>query len=284
MSLTRLVKEPNFQGVSSSSLASARVFTRGNIVNLYLRFLESDGTTVSIADMKSEVTGAVNVKVNGVSIIQADVTFLLDRQKYFGDSIGAGNVASMLPIPMELSYLPTPEGRRVFALGTKDINTITVELNTGTLTNVSSIELFTEVDNEETRVIGEHIRIDKFARNFGSTGKHEVSDLPFQDKNVIGYLGAHITMPGSAVVSTVEVKRNGVVILDQIPPELNQVLLEKEFRTPQSGYFHVDFGRGRALSSLLPMANTQSFLWEIVWAGAAPNNYNVYTERVFRTL
>lgn len=280
--LTRLIKEPSFTGIAAGSIASARAFTRGNIISFYLRALTGAGVELTRAQILNDI-GDIAVKVNGIVIMQVDADFLLDRQKYLGDAIGGGNVDGIIPIPMQLAYLPTAEQRRIPALGTADVNTISVECNIDAVAQLATLELYTEVDNEPAEVVGQHVRIQKFSRTFGTTGLQEISDLPFQDPNVLGVLAMHLRH-STGVATEITVKRNGLTIIDKLSPKLNQVLLDEGFRTQQSGYDTIDFGRHRSLNSLLPMKDTTSFIVEINWGTAAPNTYPIFMERVFKEL
>lgn len=280
--LTRIIKEPSFSGIAAGAIASARAFTRGNIVNFYLFAKTGAGAALTRAQILNDI-GDIALKVNGIVLFQVDADLLLDRQKYLGDAVGAGNVDGVIPIPMELAHLPTAEQRFVPALGTADVNTIAIEATIDAVAQLSTLELFTEVNNEPNEPVGDHIRIQKFSRTFGTTGLQEISDLPFQDENVKGILAMHLRH-STGTASEITVKRNGLVVIDKVVPNLNQVLLDNGLRTVQSGYDHIDFGRHRSLNSLLPMKDTTSLIVEINWTVAAPNTYSIFMERVFKEL
>ena len=282
MSLTRTIKEPDMTGASQVGTASGKVFTRGNIVNTCLRCLTSSDVELTRAQILNDISD-ITVKVNGIPIIDADATYLLDRQKFLGDAVGAGNIDGIIPISFELEHLPSTQERRVSALGTAGVNTITIEVKVIAVAQLAKIEIYTEVDNEPIRRPGQHIRINKFNRTFGSTGTFEISDLPFQDVNVAGYLEMNFKY-STGSLDQVTVKRNGLVVVDKLPSKLNDVLNDRALRTNQSGYYNLSFARSRDLASLLPMDGTSSLLLETEWSSAAPNTFQIYTERVFREL
>lgn len=282
--LTRLVKEPSFTGIAAGSVASARAFTRGNIVNFYLRALTGAGVELTRVQMIADISDVV-LKVNGIEVISVDITFLLDRQLYMTGAQGGTNVNGIVPIPMALLHLPTAEQRMIPALGTADVNTISFEVTVIGVAQLATLELFTEVDNNPAEAVGQHIRIQRFTRAFAATGIQEISDLPFQDQNVLGILAMHIRhTAGGSVASEITVKRNGLTVIDKLCPNLNQVLLDEGLRTQQATYDTVDFGRHRSLNSLLPMKDTNSLIVEINWTVGAPTTYQIFMERVFKTL
>ena len=259
-------------GVASDQTATGIIPTEGTHHSLLLNVL---GATV--AQAKSELSD-IRVKVNGETFVEATPTFLFDLQKYYGDCVGAANVACIIPIEWELPHLPSDAERTVYALGMADVTSYVVEVDCGTLVNVTGIEVFSEVTPIRRR-LGQHRRINRFPQNFPTTGLQEIVTLP-KEGNDVGYMALHIEL-NTGTISICTVKVGGLNIVDRVPIALNQVLLNKMRRTPQATYEHVDFARSRDLGGFLPMANVQDFRQLITWTVAAPDNYQIYTERVF---
>lgn len=268
----QLKKQPDMVGVANDVTAVGIIPTEGTHHSLLLNIL---GATV--AQAKSELND-IRVKVNGETFVEATPTFLFDLQKFYGDCVGAGNVATIIPIEWELPHLPSDAERTVYALGMADVSSYVVEVDCGTLTNVTGIEVFSEVTPIRRR-LGQHRRINRFPQNYTVTGIQEIVTLP-KEGNDVGYLALHIAKGATGVLTIVTCKVGGLDIVDRQPIALNQVLLNKQRRTPQTGYEHIDFARSRDLGGLLPMANVQDFRQNITWT-TAPNAYNIYTERVF---
>lgn len=280
--LTKVLKEPNFQGIAANSLASARVFNRGNIVNLYLRCLTGAGAELTRAQILADVSN-IRVKLDGVQVVSVDARFLLDRQKYLGDSIGDGNQDGIIRIPFELPHIPFPQGRRASAMGTADLDTISVEVDVIGVAQLATIELYTEMDKEANKPLGDHVRLEKYNRNFSSTGDFEISDLPYKDRNLKGYLAAHIYTT-AGVLASVEVKKDGEIVLDQVPMELNKVQNAYAKRTDQTNYQHIDFGRGMGLDSFLATKGATSLLWVTNWSTSPAGNFSIFLERIYSGL
>lgn len=280
MSLMRRLREPNMSGVAAVGKASGKVYTQGNIHNVYLRCLTSGGVELTRAQILNDISNIV-VKINGEIYIDADATFLLDLQKFYGDCITAGNVNGIIPIPFARKHLATFQERSVTAIGTANVADFSIEVQVIANAQLNQIEIYTEIDNQELRNIGQHIRINKFTRNFAATGLQEIADMPFLDESAIGYMAMHFQTPGSAVVSKYTIKRNNVEIFTDSSPNLNQVALQHAFRKPQTGYYHVDFSISNDLLGILPMPGTRSLVKQITWAAAAPNSFTIYAERMF---
>jgi len=269
------IKQASVTGLSASSVATAKIPTTGRHFALYFRFLHA-GADVSVSDMKTTI-GNMVVRLNGEQIIEATCTFLLDLQKYYGDAHGDGNVAGILPIYFAPSHLPNFVERMIYAIGTRDLQSFTVDMNVLSVTNCDTIDVWSLISPEIIGV-GQHVRIKKYSQNFASTGENEVSNLPLEGPSV-AYKALHITA-GSGSFNTVTIKVANNRPFDTIPVSLNTVSLARSGRTAQSGYYHVAFDEQNDLSSLLFMQGVQDFRQVINWT-TQPDNYIIYAEEVF---
>lgn len=275
--MTQLIKQANATGITASSVATVKIPTTGTHYALFLRPLSSGGADVSVANMKTAI-GNMVLRINGEPIIEMTATFALDLQKYYGDAIGADNVAGIIPIFFAPYYLPNLLERQVYALGMRGVQTFTLDMNILSTANMASIDVFSEVTPED-RPLGQHIRIKKYPQNFSTTGDQEISTLPLEGPSV-AYKALHIEA-GSGTFVRVTVKVANYSIFDQVPLSLNQVLLERSGRNPQTGYYHVAFDKNNDLTSFLPMKGVQDFRQVINWTSAAPGNFNIYAEEIF---
>lgn len=281
--LTQLLKQSNAVGVASNVTATVRIPTSGTHYGLILNCLGSANAASSIANIKSSLTNFI-LRHNGEQIMEGTPTFFLDLHKYYFDAYtgGAANVAGVVPIPFAPYHFNNFEERRLFAVGTKDIQTMTLDIVCGTLvggaTGVTSIECYSEVD-PEVRMRGQHIRIKKFPQSFATTGVQEVSTLPLEGPTV-GYKALHIELgTGVGVAADVTVKVGNYAIHDQIKTAVNTVLSNFGRRTPQGAYSHVDFGKNNSIASFLPMALVQDFRILINWT-TTPTSFNIYAEQI----
>lgn len=270
-------KHSNLVGIAASSTASGKIPTVGTLYSMWLEIWGVDASTR--AEIIAQIDN-ISVKADGEEIINATPLFLLDLEKYYGDSFGAGNVDGILPIMFARPHLPSDSERSLFALGLADVDALTIEVKCGAALDaaISTMALHA-IMTPEKRVMGQHVRIHRFPQNFPTTGDQEIPDLPRGGANE-GYLAIHIE-DNTGTISKVTVKRGFYPIFDQVPADMNNSYLAKNFRTRQTGYYHVDFGVSRDLTGFVPMANVKDWRQTITWATAAPDNYSIYTERIF---
>lgn len=273
----QIIKQPSVRGIAAGAVATAEIPTNGTHYGTYLRMLTAASVELTRAQILADVSNVI-VRVNGVIVVEATTTFLLDLQKYYGDSKNAGNIDGIVPIWWEKDWLPSEKEQGIFALGTADIDSFTVDLTIVAVAQLSSCEVYSEVTPERRR-LGQHIRINKFPNSFATTGLQEIATLPKEGADC-GYVALHIEK-NAGTFSLVTVKLGGNNIFENIAPKLNQVLLNKKGRSPQAAYFHVDFARSNDLTGFLPMAGVQDFRVQITWSVAAPTTFNVFREAIF---
>jgi len=278
--LTQLIKQANVVGIGANTTATARIPTTGTHYGLILNCLQSNGTAVSVANMKTAISNLI-LRHNGEQIMEGSATFFLDLQKYYFDAVtsGSANVAGVLPIQFAPSHFANFSERSVFAVGTQDIQTMTLDIALATLSTLSSIEVYSEI-SPEIRPRGQHLRIKKFPQSYATTGEQEISTLPLEGASV-GYKALHIELgTGTGVASYATVKVGGYAIFDQIKSAVNTVMSNLCGRTPQAAYTHIDFGKNNALTSFLPMGGVQDFRVLVNWT-TSPTSFNIYAEEIF---
>ncbi len=278
--LTQFIKQSNVVGIAANTTASARIPTTGTHYGLLLNCLQAAGSAVTIANMKTAITNLI-LRHNGEQIMEGSSTFFLDMHKYYFDAFtgGAANVNGVLPIPFAPQHFNNFEERRLFAVGTADIQTMTLDIALGTLSTLSSIEVYSEI-TPEIRPRGQHIRIKKYPQSFATTGVQEIPTLPLEGPSV-GYKALHIengTNPG--VIADATLKVGNYAIHDQIKAAVNTVISNLCRRTPQAAYYHLDLGKNNAITSFLPMAGVQDFRLLVNWT-TTPTNFSVYAEEIF---
>lgn len=277
---TQIIKQASAVGVASSTTATIRIPTSGTHYGLFLFCKQASGAATSIANIKTSV-GDIAVYHNGEQIMLATATFFLDMQKYYFDSYtgGAANVAGIIPIPFAPYHFQNFAERQIFAVGTANLQTITVNVSLNTLTNLSSIDVYSEVD-PSLRNRGQHIRIKRYPQAFATTGTHEIPTLPLEG-NTVGYKCLHIELGTNPGVSDyVTFKVGGFAIYDTVVNALNTVYSNFCGRTPQAAYTYVDFNKNNAITSYLPMAGIKDIRLLVDWT-TQPTSYNVYAEEIF---
>jgi len=282
--LKEIKKHANITGIAAGNIATGQVAVGRTYYGLYLRCLTAAGVELTRAQILADISDII-VRLDGEQIIVADATFLLDLQKYYGDSDVAGNVDGIIPIPFTRRTLPSNLERMVLALGTafnkegNPVKSLEISVKVIGVAQLATIEVYS-LSTEEKRKIGRHIRIKKFAQSFATTGEQEVNSLPLEGSS-IGYLALHFT-ESAGQIDQLNVKVNSVDLYDEVPTNLQKVFLADRKRTKQAGYAYADFGEKDTVNSLLPMQNVQDFRVNLVWnpAAGAPGNYAIYAEQI----
>lgn len=284
---TQFLKQASAQGVSAGSVATAKIPTTGTQYALFLVLLNGNAApnnTLTVAQMKTAIaTSSAHAVLyhNGEQIMEFTSTFMLDLQKYYFDAYtaGASNVAGVIPIYFAPGHFNNFAERRVFAVGTQDIQSIVLNIPIASVANLSIINVFSEV-SPEVRNRGQFLKIKCFPQNFTTTGQQQITTLPLEGPTV-GYKALHIelgTNPG--VIDYVTVLVGNYAIYDTIEVPLMSVKSQLGRRTPQAAYYHVDFGVNNDISAFLPMANIQDFRQNIQWT-TQPTTYNIWSEEYF---
>ncbi|MDD5692250.1 MAG: major capsid protein P2 [Candidatus Omnitrophica bacterium] len=273
--IRQLLKKANMNGIAAGAIATGVLPAEGTYYSVFLVAKTAAGVALTRAEILADI-GNVKAMINGEEIVNCDVAVLLDLQKYYGDQIGAGNVDGIIPIYFERPHLATDAERSVFALGMANVSSFTLEAAIDGVAQLATLEIFAEVSNEN-RLLGQHVRLLKYPQSFAQTGDQEITTLPFINDASKAYLALHITA-GAGTFNEVTVRIGGNAIFDRVGVNLNKVLLQKDLRNPQTGYYHVDFARPNDLKGLLPMAGIKDFRQTINWITAAPTNFNIYAE------
>jgi hypothetical protein len=277
---TQIIKQASAVGVASNTTATARIPTSGTQYGVFLFCKQSGGAATPIANIKSSI-GDITIYHNGEQIMLATATFFLDMQKYYFDALtgGASNVAGIIPIPFAPYHFNNFAERQLFAVGTANLQTITINISCLTLSSLVSIDIYSEVD-PSLRNRAQHIRIKRYPQSFATTGTHEIPTLPLEGATV-GYKCLHIELGTNPGVSDyVTFKVGGFAIYDTVVTALNTVYSNFCGRTPQAAYTYVDFGKNNAITSFLPMAGIQDIRLLVDWT-TTPTSYNVYAEEIF---
>lgn len=275
--LTQVIRQASIQGIAASALASGKVPPVGKLHAIYLQCLSAAGVQLTPAQMANDIELA-RVVVDGKVVCEASAAFLLNRQEYYGNAYGSSNVNGVLPIFFDRKNMPTWIERQLFALGTKNIASIAVELQCAAgLATLGTCNVFTEVSNQ-IETMGQHIRLNRYAQTFAGTGVQEISTLPIEGDD-IGYLAIHIEHAAGTLVDA-QLKMGGTDIYDRVPVEVGQVMQEMEGLDPQATIDSIALHKNGDLTAFVPMTGVKDWRLLLNWS-VAPNNYNIYTERIF---
>jgi hypothetical protein len=290
MAFKNVQKLPNFTGISPTALSTSVVPSSGIYFDLLLRVLASDGSAVSVANMKSDVK-LLRALIDGQTIVEAPAELLLMLQNYYyGKDSATGDLNSdgQLPLFFSRDYLRQADQAAAFALGTRGIDQFTLEIECGadvnTAAHTSKIEVRGNKISNEDAAVGAHVRLQRFPQNFASTGLDEITDLP-KEPNV-ATVAYHIFYDDSTT-DLLDVKMianaSDQITLDEAS---NNTILEKAGRTVQknasgNSIFTIEFGQYNTAGSNFNQAGIQDLRLQLNWATAAPGNYTIYREAIF---
>jgi len=279
--LVRTLKQGNLNGVAVGT-ATGRISPTFSLLGVKLRFLTAGGVELTRAQIIADISN-IRLLVDGEIFVDTDVTFLLDRQKYYGDFAGDGNVNGIVPINFVRRDMSSYQERAVYALGMglnpktgKPVSSVTLEVDVIGVVQVSSVEVYAEFE-ESVRNLGQHVKLKKFTYSFATTGDQEIDSLPKFGADS-GYMALFIRKPGASTITKVNVAVNGDNLDQSIPLNVKTVQLAERNRTIQSGYDTLDFARQDDLGAFLPMAGVTDFRFVITWATAAPNAFPIFGE------
>lgn len=263
-------------GVANGALLTADIPNRGTHYGVFLRGRTSAGVLLTAAELKADI-GLITLRIKGEPKVEATATELLMLQKHYGDADVASNVDGVVPVFLYPRNLATWQEKRALAWGMRDVSSFTIEIAlAASLAQLASLELFT-LSSDEERNLGTHVMIRRFGLNYASTGDHEVTSL-LKDTRDIAYKSLFVNKPGSSTITGVSVKVDGFLVYDNVPEELNKVLIEDGKQKAQSGYYPIAFDKNGDLSGMLSMDGVKDFRPVITWATAAPNAYTILAE------
>lgn len=282
-------KLPDFTGIAASALATANVPESGEYFDNLLRCLDSTGAEVSVANMKADITN-LRAMINGETIIDASAEVLLMLQNYYyaaQNAAGDVNAAGQLPLMYSRGFYSTEQEGNVFGLGMANVDSFSLEVTCGA--SVATAGHISKIENRGVRTetsvnIGQHVRLQKFPQNFGSTGEEEVTDLPTEPN--VGTLAYHIFYDDS----TTDLEEVTLIVnsseLIKVTKQDVITMQEKSGRTPQfdaagNSIFSIDFALSNDLTGYLDHRGIQDLRIRTKWGTAAPGNYTIYREGVF---
>ncbi len=271
---TQVKRLAGLQGIAAGQIAVAEIPATGTIYSVYLVPRAAAGGGLTRAQMITDM-GNVVLKVNGQAIIDADITSILDRQLFYGMPFANGN----LPLYFFRPGMATDAERSLFALGTQDVDSISIEVNILGVAVLVTCDLYVEVSTELRR-LGQHIRFIRYPSTFAAVAQQEITTLPKDDPQ-LAYLAHHITLGATpGVIGWVTVKVGGNDIHDQVTPAVNGDLLRREGFAQQAAYYSVCYNRSRdLLTGMLPTAGVRDFRLRVNWT-TAPAAFNIYSEEI----
>jgi len=282
MQNTYMAKPQDLTGISASAISTCNIETTRNIHSIMLDCRDG-GVALTEAEMKADID-TVEVRYNGVLIVDLTATQLIDLQSYYLDKIAAVTLAGQLVIPFTRMTLPVAGLNRKYALGMvspdgKAANLTLKVKYQSTVTLLDELHVHYEYDMEPREVLGLHVRLLRHTRTFSSTGTLDITDLPKLGRKAV--LAYHI-VDGTGTVTAVTVKHNNFDVFENTPMNLLDWRGHRGGRIPQADYFHIDFAVQNDWANGLPLGELcHNLLVQPNWAATGPGgSFEIIEENV----
>ncbi len=248
-----LVQMSSFQAVQPGSIANLPLPKNGpTYVGLLPQYFSGSGQTVANdAKIISDIE-RVSVKVNGDAQIELTGQELLELSDFYGYDRAAG----VIPIHFVRPEFETPGEEDHFAWGTADVTTLSLEIKlAAAAANPRLVCHGMILRDTGKRNLGQFIRVRSTTLGAeAAAGQVEITQLPITGAG--RFLKAlHVkaaTVKSHELEITKGINRS---IVHEAADDLNRMSMDFQAfrtggRTPQTGYYHIDFAGNRSDSIL----------------------------------
>lgn len=236
-----LVRLGTFGNISSNGNFSQSLPLTGAITNLHLVALNSSGNPVAFGNEIDTV--CLKAGDQGEIVKPVSPADLLSDALYFYAERGFVAIAGVTPLYVAPPN-PNEAERLAYMIGTKGLSSLTVEIDTGTLANVATVEIWGErlTGGEfDAMGLGRHVRLSKETITTTGTGDKSFDNFPYIGGNGVRLLALHAkNAAGTGTITKLKVEVNEM-------PEHYAHMVSHQFaqrlagRTPQANYFTADF-------------------------------------------
>lgn len=244
---------PSFNAVGAGQVANLSLPVGGSTYRcIVLEFKHTASTACAIADFGTHIEN-IKVKVDGEPIIDISGAELVMLNQYYGIPMVAGNFIIPFTRP---EFMDVLEEQR-FALGTKGVRNLTLEVKIASATTAPELSAYANLQWRNgglaERPLGQILRVRSTSfGNVSAAGTVEIGNLPVVGPETgRGLRALHI---GSDKIDGFEILlndtkiREATVTLSDLMSDFEA--LQTVSRTPQTGYTHVDFTGNRYTGSV----------------------------------
>jgi len=260
-------------------------FNVGGVIHAFgFDFRKAAAALMTEAEIEADV-GNILIKIDGEPKIEMTAAQAIDFWRYYNAQHGALTVSSVIMIWTNgMGKFNRVIDRSALAWGTKGIRSISAEITVSAVATLATIDPFMLVEPDPDRTLGRHLCIRKLADYFGSTGIQQIDKkLPFGNPD-INMQAIHFGAGAGTFVDVTIKASSGRGVDNEIYPELklaqhNQILHDVG-RTPQTGWFHVDFNLINDPVGGIPLGPLTNLRADIEWVTAAPLSFPILCEEV----
>jgi len=264
----RLQKLPTPQGVGAGQTATVKIPLGPTYNAFYLELRSGAGATpLSTANIDAGIS-EIRLIVDGDVKIQGSAAYFRRRALFYG----VPAVTGCLPIMLSSPWARTRAGEDSTSYGTAGgtVATFTLEVDFTATLVTPTMQVFSR--QSDPKPFGTHLRIQRYADNFGFIAEHEIAGIPALGPYRL--LGMDID---SDTVGNVEVLSNNVRQYISTPMIREQQLLISA-RVPQAGYTHLDFAGEQRMDETMPLA-LSDFRVKVDFT-TAPNAFSIYVATI----
>ncbi|HEV7368949.1 major capsid protein P2 [Arenibaculum sp.] len=253
------LKLPSFSAVAAGQTANVTV-PRGPTYRQFMLDYRKAGVAATEAQMATDLT-RIRIKVNGVARIDISAAHLITILKYMGFTIDAG----VLPIFLAWPTARTPNYEEALAWGTRDVDTLTVEVDIAAGAGAVTLEASAWI-NQTSLPLGPIMQMMTINSAASAGGVFELSTLPRSNGDLasIHFFSANITglellIDGNRIVDAPLATLNASMKWTGRVPQANVVHYEPTWldryddRVPLAGASDVRFKLNMSAAGTVPM-------------------------------
>jgi len=271
-----LLRQDSFSGsIATNGKSSLNLNVGRPIRAIYLLFLTSAGVAIARSAIETQCA-KIGVYARNEPLVYARPEYCHALLGNYPGSAGADGAADdgVVRIPMyRRGIIPVyggavidGESLRFGTRGPQGTNIpVRVEIEWATIATIAEVRCYVEYANTDDHEPGIFPRLVEVPQSGFGTSEESLSGLPLGDGRSLR--AVHVDIPAAGVLSKVRVKEVGVTKW-----EVDQLLMSRVIKgsnkTPQTGFYHVDFllaGMLNETLSLAPAANPQV---QMTWSTA----------------
>jgi len=281
-----VIKKEATKTVAGAGLQTVDFNTGGVIHAFGFDFRKAAAAVMTEAEIEADV-GNILIKVDGEPKVEMTAGQAFDILRYRTSQYNVFTPSSVLMIYVNgLGMFERIIDRSAYAWGTKGVRSISAEITVAAVATLASIEPFMLLEPDPDRTMGRHYCVRQLADYFAATGVQQVDKkLPFGQPD-INMQAVHIHQgAGAGVFTDVTVKASsGRGVDNEIYPAFklaqHNAILHDHKRTPQTGWYHVDFNLINDPLGGIPLGPLTNLRMDITWATNAPLAYTILCEEV----
>jgi len=248
----RTMPQANVVGASATSIF--QVPLGPSYRTMYLRHTTGAAVDATEATMISNIL-RIRVRINGIARWDISGANYISLLKYYGYTIDDG----VLPLVFSRKYARTIPGEENTMFGTKNLETLTVEVDLGA-SLTPTLDLQADY-TPESRDLGPIIQLLENTYTASAAGQFEISSLPKSNGSLVG-LHMH-----SSLITAAEMLLDNVQHFDADLLTVRSAYKETG-RVPQTNVQHIEPTYLDRFDDVLALQNVQDFRLKLTLSGA----------------